>query len=196
MQIILVRHAKVLMPDPTPLYASEMRAWVHAYDHAPIEIDIPHKEQLVALATQSACLVCSGHGRSIGSLALLGAIPERQERIFDEVAVPSVNWRGVKLAPKVWLVLFRIASLFGYRGGGESLSDAKVRAVLAVDRLVDFSAEAESTLLLGHGLMNRFIAKELKRRGWRESRALGRANWSYGIFELEKMKDMDAKTDQ
>jgi len=186
MKIILVRHAKVLVPETKPLYASEIKAGIEVYDHAPIDTAIPNRSELVALAEESAYLVCSGLSRSVASLALLGYTPDMQDAVFNELAVPSVDWKGVKLPPQGWLVLFRVASLFGYRGGGESLSDAKARAILAVDRLTEAKVEGQNTMLIGHGLMNRFIAKELKRRGWRETKTLGRANGSYGIFELEK----------
>ena len=185
MKIVLVRHAKVRMPEMKRLYVSEIKAGVEIYNHAPIETSIPHKSELLALAESSDYFVCSGLSRSEASLALLGKTPDIQDTIFNELTVPSADWRGVKLPPQAWLVFFRIASLFGYRGGGESFADAKARAVQAVDRLTDTKSEAESTMLLGHGLMNRFIARELKRRGWRETKALGKANWSYGIFELE-----------
>jgi broad specificity phosphatase PhoE len=187
-KIILVRHAKVLVSETKSLYASEIKAGIEVYDHAPIDTVIPNKSELVSLAEDSAYLVCSGLSRSVASLALLGHTPDMQDAVFNELAVPSVDWKGVKLAPQVWLLLFRIASLFGYRGGGESLADAKARAVQAVDRLIDSSIETKSTMLLGHGLMNHFIARELKKRGWRETKALGRANWSYGIFESKGTK--------
>jgi len=183
MKIILVRHAKVLLSDTKSLYASEIKAGIVLYDHAPVDPVIPNKNELVSLAEDSEYLVCSELSRSVASLVLLGHTPDMQDAVFNELAVPSVDWKGVKLPPQVWLVLFRIASLFGYRGGGESLSDAKTRAVLAVDRLTETEAD---TMLVGHGLMNRFIAKELQRRGWKAVRPLGKANWSYGIFELEK----------
>ncbi len=182
MKIILVRHAKVLVPDTKSLYASEIKAGIAVYDQAPVDPVIPNKDELVSLAEDCEYLVCSGLSRSVASLALLGHAPNMQDAVFDELAVPSIDWRGVKLPPKVWLVLFRIASLFGYRGGGESLLDAKTRAVLAVGRLTETKA---NTMLVGHGLMNRFIAKELQRRGWKEIRSLGKANWSYGIYELK-----------
>ena len=186
MKIILVRHAKVLIPETKPLYASEIKAGVEVYDHAPIDTVIPNRSELVALAAESAYLVCSGLSRSVASLSLLGQTPDMQDAIFNELAMPSVDWKGIRLSPQGWLVLFRIASLFGYRGGGESFFDAKARAVQAVDTLVDSSVERKSTMLLGHGLMNRFIARELKKRGWRETKALGKANWSYGIYELKQ----------
>jgi broad specificity phosphatase PhoE len=189
MKIILVRHAKVLLPHKQLLYASEMPAGVEAYDQAPIETAVPDRDTLVRLAEGVEIRVCSGLSRSRRSLALLGYAPDIRDSLFDEVAIPHVTWRGIKLPPPVWLVSFRIASLFGYRGGGESLGDIKRRAVRAVDRLLSLDTQAQSVMLLGHGLFNRFIAKELKKRHWRETKALGSANWSYGIFERERPKE-------
>jgi len=189
MKIILVRHAKVLLPHKELLYASEMRAGVESYDQAPIETTVPNRDVMVRLAEGVEIRVCSGLSRSCRSLALLGYDPDIRDSVFDEVAIPNVAWRGIKLPPPVWLVSFRIASLFGYCGGGESLGDIKRRAIRAVDSLLSLDTQAQSVMLIGHGLFNRFIAKELKKRRWKETKALGSANWSYGIFEIERPKE-------
>nr|WP_244309277.1 hypothetical protein [Pseudomonas duriflava] len=55
-----------------------------------------------------------------------------------------------------------------------------------MDKLVSLSEEASGTvLLLGHGIMNRLIAKQLKRRGWEQNVKQGSDYWSYAIFEKQ-----------
>ena len=49
----------------------------------------------------------------------------------------------------------------------------------------DFCKKEATVTLLGHGLMNRLIGKELVRRGWKSQGKMGSDNWDYGMFELE-----------
>ena len=61
----------------------------------------------------------------------------------------------------------------------------KQRAVQAADILVTSVKEANGpVLLMGHGVMNRLIAKELVSMGWKEYRRLGNGYWSAGIYSL------------
>jgi len=50
--------------------------------------------------------------------------------------------------------------------------------------LIEACAENGTVTLLGHGLMNRLIGKELVKRGWKSQGKMGSANWGYGVFLL------------
>jgi broad specificity phosphatase PhoE len=68
-----------------------------------------------------------------------------------------------RFSPFTWAFFLRIAWLCGFSGGVES-ARAKVRANTAAQRL-QLIANEGPVLLLGHGFMNRLIAKQLESAG-------------------------------
>ena len=48
MQIVLIRHAKVLIENQNSTTANEMNRWVEEYNHAPIDSTLP-KNEVVSL---------------------------------------------------------------------------------------------------------------------------------------------------
>ncbi|HAT23869.1 MAG TPA: histidine phosphatase family protein, partial [Pantoea septica] len=51
----------------------------------------------------------------------------------------------------------------------------------AADRLITLS-EQGTVLLLGHGLMNKMIARELRKRGWQAEKHASSRHWSSAIY--------------
>lgn len=76
----------------------------------------------------------------------------------------------------VWIVLVRVLWVLGFSRNGESLRNAKKRANHAAARLVELAEEHQQILLVGHGFINYFIAKELRKRGWSGPSRPGRAS--------------------
>lgn len=67
----------------------------------------------------------------------------------------------------------------------ESLSSAKKLARRAADILINHAKEHDGpVLLIGHGIMNQLIAKELTSLGWKEHTRAGKGYWSAGVFQL------------
>lgn len=97
--------------------------------------------------------------------------------------MPVANWQVLKLTPKIWAVVFRILWLLGYSRNSESLKEAKSRASEAVEKLSDLAQEYESVLFVGHGVYNRMLANELRRRGWAVPNNPGSNHWAFGVYE-------------
>ncbi len=55
--------------------------------------------------------------------------------------------------------------LFSFSKNGEFFKQAKNRARLAAEKLIALAQTHHDVLLVGHGFINHFIAKELKKRG-------------------------------
>jgi broad specificity phosphatase PhoE len=72
-----------------------------------------------------------------------------------------------------------VAWHIGWSQGAESVREARRRAQRAAERLVELAREHGSVMLIGHGQINRLIARALRRMGWHGSRP-GRAYWSVG----------------
>lgn len=187
MKITLIRHAKVAVIQNNTIYASEMKEWIEMYNNANITSEMPSSQNdILEIINNSDVLQCSGLKRSLDSLALLGKSPDKTNILFNEAELPYAKWRGVKLSPKVWLVWFRLAWLLGYANHSESYKEAKQRAKNAAKRLIELSNKGQNVTLIGHGMMNNLIAKELLRNDWDCTQKLGNSNWSYGMFEFRE----------
>ncbi len=184
MKIILIRHAEVNINTNSFAYAFELKKWLDIYNHAEIKKDFVSKSEISNIFNRSDKILCSGLKRSYDSVALYAKTPHQQNELFNEAGLPYANWRWVKLPLALWAIVFRVMWLFGYKKNGESLQEAKSRAKKATDKLINFCEEELTVTLLGHGLMNRLIGKELIRRGWNNQGKMGSANWDYGVFEL------------
>jgi len=129
-------------------------------------------------------VVCSHLPRSIESAKALGFSEVHvQEPLFCETAIPHFSSGSVLLPVGVWVVVLRILWLFGFSRNGESLFNARKRARHAAKRLSKLAEEHQNIVLVGHGFINYFIAKELKKNGWLGPSKPGKGYWGYGIYE-------------
>ena len=184
MQITLIRHAEVDIYKNTFVYASELKRWLDIYNNADIKTDFISKDEITNIFEHSQKIICSELKRSSDSVLLYGKKVDIKDRIFNEADLPYANWAFIKLPLTLWAFLFRFMWLFGYKENGESLKEAKQRAIKATDLLVKISEKNKNITLLGHGLMNRLIANELQNRGWMSQKKMGTNNWNYGVFKL------------
>jgi len=178
LQILLVRHGKPAFDDWTPVAGAAFATWVRGYDEAPIDVTVPPPPRLRAQALAMGCVATSTLRRACESAALLAA--DRAfvcEPIFAEAGLPSSIHLTLALAPRHWAFLLRVAWFCGLSHRAESLRDARTRAHRAAERLVELAREHGSVMLVGHGVMNAFISRALRRMGWHGS-ASGSAFWS------------------
>jgi hypothetical protein len=103
--------------------------------------------------------------------------------LFCESAIPHFGGGSVPLPVGTWVVVLRILWLLGFSRNGESLLDARRRAKLAAERLVELAEKHQNVLLVGHGFINHFIAKELQKSGWLGPSKPGKGFWGYGIYQ-------------
>jgi broad specificity phosphatase PhoE len=184
MQIVLLRHGKPHLPDLGKLRASEMHQWVKSYNAAGLSVEHKPTKEAIEVTNHCSAVVCSDLPRSIETAhALRLSEINYIEPLFREMSLPYAQFPSPKLSPRIWAVLFRIIWFFGFSSNGESLHDAKIRAFNGADRLVEIATDNESVLLVGHGFVNRFIAKELLSRGWRGPANPGRKYWDFGVYE-------------
>ena len=182
MKIILIRHAEVDINKNSFAYAFELKKWLDIYNNAEIKKDFVSKSEISNIFDSSDKILCSGLKRSYDSVALYGKTPYEEDELFNEAGLPFANWRWVKLPLWVWAIIFRVMWLFGYKKNGESLQEATIRAQKGASKLIASCEKGTTITLLGHGLMNRLIAKELVKRGWSNQGKIGSANWDYGVF--------------
>ncbi len=184
MKIILIRHGKPDIPSFGKLKASELSQWIRSYNSSGIKKEHMPSREAIVMAASCNVTACSNLPRSIDSAEALGIKKiNYAEPIFREVELPYAGWTFLKLSPNIWAVIFRMLWFFGYSPHIESLSSAKIRVAEATEKLKKIAQEHGSVLLVGHGMTNRFIAKELLFNGWQGPTNPGKQYWEFGVYE-------------
>lgn len=184
MKIVILRHGKPIIPLLRKISASVFAEWVHEYDAAGLCPTSQPTKQARKCADECNVVVCSALPRSIESAKTLNNKSiVLSDSIFNEAGLPVANWQAMKLSPNIWAVVFRILWFFGYSRNSESFKEAKSRASEAVRKLSEIAREHESVLFVGHGVYNRFLAKELRRNGWIGPKNPGTSHWAFGVYE-------------
>ncbi len=182
MEIILMRHGRPALTSPDSLLARDMPEWITRYDLAGTGNDLP-PETSRALADRAGIVISSDLPRALSSLKALGCEPIHTDALYREAELPIYGVGGLRLSPLAWSGIFRVLWLCGVSGHVETLQGAKQRAVKAAENLATLAGNAESpVLLMGHGMMNRLIARRLLSQGWREIRKPGKGYWGAGVY--------------
>ncbi len=188
MEIILLRHGKPNIPPLKKIKAFSFKNWIELYNSSGIcPTSTPNKNAL-SIAQKCNAIICSELPRSKESAKALKAknitLSHHQ---FNEAGLPSSNWRGLKLSPYTWAVIFRILWLFGYSNNSESFKETKIRAENSAKKLIELAKEHKSILFVGHGIYNKLLAKQLISLGWSGPSNPGSKHWSFGIYKKNKI---------
>lgn len=195
MQIILMRHGKPELSPSSWISAAEMKTWIERYDHASIESsDAP--PACLTLADPSTTVITSTLPRAQSSAAALGITAYEPDEIFCEAGLPFAPWQFLRLPPHMWALLFRVCWLLGYSRGSESRQEAEQRARKGAEKLVAIAEQKGAVLLIGHGIMNRLIARQLLSMGWSASSTTGGSYWNTRIYTRKTYtKNMNEKNE-
>lgn len=186
MKIVLLRHGRPDIDQDRRLSASEFGAWVSGYDAAGIDAACPPPQSAIDAAASCSFVVCSTLRRSSASARALGlGRIDAGEAMFREMEMPHADWPSPRLPAAAWAVFFRLCWALGYAAKVESFVAAKRRALRCAERLADLAAEHRTVLLVGHGSLNWFIARHLKRMGWSGPKSAPRKYWEYGIYRYD-----------
>lgn len=178
----MIRHGKPAFELKGIARAKNLDQIAKNYDLSGIVGAAP-KETITEIQ-EARFVVCSHLTRSIESAKALGFSKVHiKDPLFCETRIPLFNGGNIPLPISVWIVVLRLMWLFGFSRNGESLVDSRRRARRAASKLVELAEEYENVLLVGHGFMNHFIAKELKKGGWLGPSKPGKGFWEYGIYK-------------
>ncbi|MBK0031276.1 histidine phosphatase family protein [Erwinia sp. S43] len=184
MKIILMRHGKPTFVGAAKVTSREMADWVKQYDISDTGGDIP-PQSAIALIEKEPVAISSPLPRAISSLQTLGCEPVLVDEVFKEAELPLYLVPGVRLSPFHWAVVYRLLWLCGLSRQVESLKMAKARAARAAVMLVELARESQRpVLLMGHGIINRLIARELKSLCWQEESQPGKGYWGAGVYSV------------
>ena len=180
MKIILMRHGKPILPTVGWLTPVEMKQWIVNYDLSEVEVDGIPIASLTA-ANSASVIVTSTAARALSSVAALGHTAAVADAVFCEAQLPFALWRFPRLSPFVWAAFFRLLWFFGYARDADSIQATMARASAATQQLV-LLAEKNDVLLVGHGIMNRLISKELFALGWSGYGKHESKHWSTNVY--------------
>lgn len=159
-----------------------MAQWIARYNQAEVEAqNIPAESAMAAISALT--IVASTAPRALSSARALGKATFLEDAVFSEAELPFGLWRAPWLPPAAWAAIFRILWFFGYSRGSASLKDTQHRANAAARQLVALAMDGP-VLLVGHGIMNRLIGKELQARGWTARTKQGSRYWSMSVYDL------------
>lgn len=185
MEIVILRHGKVNYPPITMLSAAKFYDWVVSYDTNELDGLSKPSEEARSIARSANAVVCSELPRSIESARILGVKEITLcQSLFNEAELPIAQWEYPKLSVRIWAILFRLGWFFGYSNGSETLQEAKERASKAARQLIELAEAHQSVAFIGHGIINRFIASELREKGWNGPKVPSKKYWEYGVYRF------------
>ncbi|MHA7683912.1 histidine phosphatase family protein [Cupriavidus sp. PET2-C1] len=187
MKIVLMRHGKPQIDKKSKLNAAEFGVWVEKYNAAGIDTKYPPPQIAIEQADQCAFTVCSNLVRSLESARLLGVKRIGVcDSMFREMEMPHAAWHIPKLSLPLWSVFFRLAWAFGYSENVEPFKAARERAYRCAEHLVETASTHGAVLFVGHGSLNWFIARYLKKMGWLCSGKSPRKYWEHTVFHFRQ----------
>ena len=167
MQITILRHGVPDLSGWGKISSSRMPEWIKAYNAAGVKHEALLFPQEAVGEFKHNFVVCSDLARSIHSDQLIGyQSPHLVNAIFREAELPEIQIPFARLTPHAWSMVFRLFWFAGISNKAEAIEPFKQRVSLAAAKLVQLAREHDSILLIGHGIINRFLAKELIADGW------------------------------
>jgi broad specificity phosphatase PhoE len=189
MEITLVRHGKSLWDENKPITCQEFKVWVEKYNcHGVFEEKSYPSETLEKLGIANI-IFTSDLKRAIESAKFLNPnLQTISDSLFRETELPTPLEKlwGLKLNASIWVVILRCLWFCGYSNECESLKDAKRRAEKASKFLVKCANEHNNVVLVGHGLFNILIGKELRKMGWNGKKKTSSTHWNSTTYSLNQ----------
>ncbi len=180
-KIILVRHGEPDVKKVKMINGLEIEGFLDSYNKANIKDGSKPPQHLLTLAQSCEVVVCSNLNRSLSSCKALGIMPHESNEIFQEANPPYIKTKLLKLSPKSWLIISRAFWLVGYSKYGESLAQTKKRAFQSAQILKNHSKTGD-VMLVGHALLNIFIATFLRKNGFKGPKIPAKNFWEYGVY--------------
>ncbi len=180
-RITLIRHGRPEFELVGNVRANELKYMIHAYNLSGI-VDVP-PEKAINLVHSHKVVICSDLPRSLHSAKLMGVSDVYvSSGLYQETKIPYFSYFPIKLSVNGWLVLLRGLWCLGFSKNGESLLATKHRAREAAQSLIQLAEQFDSVLLVGHGFINYFIAKELRKNKWSGPKQPGKNYWQFSSY--------------
>lgn len=191
-KIVLMRHGEPNsnLSDKLKMKCSaiELKPLIREYTNSGLNPHSKPTSEAISVSKTCKSVVCSDLRRSIESAKAI-EVPRIDliDSVFRESDLPHAQWRYPKLTLFTWFLFFRAMWFLGYSNNGEQISVAKHRAEIASAILKRLAVEQGSVMLIGHGIFNRLLSKQLRSNGWVGPINPGNNYWEYGVYESNKI---------
>ncbi len=185
-EIILLRHGEVDIKNDNNVSSNEFAKWIIDYNNADIKSDFLQKNDIQNVLNKTDILICSTLKRSLQSLEVFEKIPFESNALFNEAEIPYSTANFLRLKVRYWLIIYRILWFLGYEKNAQSYQKTKLRAKDAASHLIELSKNNERIVLIGHGIMNKLIQKELLLNKYLERKKTKNRHWDYAVLEFIK----------
>ncbi len=190
-QIYLIRHAKPDIQKKTFYSSKQAQEYITNYNLVPVKKI--HSSLICNNLYKPHTIYCSNLRRSIETTKSIfkddyKIVSDSFFREFENKIVKAPNF--IKSPLIHWQIVSRISWVLGRKDKGiESFKEAKERAVAASLKLADIALKEETAILVAHGMLNRTIAKNLKKDDWTIIEKNGKKN--LGATILVKTIDIE-----
>ena len=183
--ITLIRHGKPAITTPGWISSSDLSQVISHYQSARIASDSFPPEAVQALVQSAKLVFTSDLPRAMHSAEILDpTIFPVSNPIFREVDFWLECPFKIRLPFYAWIFLDRLLLSLGYSPHSQFQANNKARVRKAAELLEQQSHETESVVLVGHGITNLFIAKELRKRGWCGPKMPKMGHWGCTTYSL------------
>ncbi len=185
MKIAFIRHGKSVWEENEKISSEQFREWVEIYDEKGVQEEEEYPQSTIEVVAKSGIVLTSDLKRSQHSANLLTRGSRlNSDGIFREVELPKCTFgQFIKCKPAVWLVVLRLLWMAGYSQSCESYKQARKRAKIGAERLVQYAKNKHTVVLVGHGFFNRLLAKELEKMGWITYEKMSSKHWQCITYE-------------
>ena len=195
MKICLIRHGKPRLDSGKSVSAGGFGEWLKEFDATGIDPWAQPPGDVLDMARDCKAAITSPLVRAHESARFL--FPDRSimiEPLLREFGLPRLPLPLLTLTPGRWAALCRALWFLGYCCGTESIWEARARAAKGAEMLVRLAAHNESVAFVGHGMINTFIARELRRQGWTGPLFPGTKYWGAAEYRcgLQPIKGREA----
>jgi broad specificity phosphatase PhoE len=194
LRIVLARHGRPDLPpdfDRT-ICGRDIGRWYRRYDRLGIVPDVEPPAALRDAAATAGCVVASDARRALETAARLsGGDRVRVEPVLREVGFPESLDVPLRFSADAWVLIARATQVLGWCECDEPVAATRARAAIAAETLSHLAETHRTLVVIGHGWFNRYVARELRRRGWRGPRRLPVSYWSTATYERQHGGDRD-----
>jgi len=189
-QIVLIRHGQPNLQRKGWYNRKEAEAYIRAYDSVQV---IPFN--FVPISAESLAtdtIYCSNIPRAVSTAHLIFdeeyiIVEDPRFREFERKVMRFCN---MKLPLGFWLTTSRLLWMVGLNDKGiENFKEAKHRAKENADLLIQQARADNMTIVVAHGLHNRYVMKYLKKRGWKTVRKGGNDYGAVTVMASDRVSE-------
>ena len=182
-----MRHGEPDVPELNgKIKASEFQDCLDIYNRCGLSERSRPDDAVLNFLKNHEAIVASDFKRSLESASVLS---HRDSIIIDpmfrEVERPYVQIPFFRLHPRTWSTIYILLWLLGFLNSASSFKEAKSRAKHCATKLIQLAEEHGKVLVVGHGFINAYIAKELRSLGWNGPGIPSKRYWEFGVYRKD-----------